>query len=253
MIAMSSDRTQIRELLAQASELPSDQRDVFLTRACGRDAAMRREVENLLNVLEQAGQFLAPTAADRPCPTTGLLDTPDDAARTLAPESHDAGARINHYRIVQLIGEGGFGRVYLAEQETPVKRQVALKIIKPGMDTRQVIKRFKAERQALAMMDHPNIARVLDAGSTEAGRPYFVMELVRGMPITEYGDAVSLSPRAAGIVREGLLRRPACPPERCDSPRPQAEQCSGHDGGWHAGTEGDRLRRRQGDQPVGRG
>jgi tetratricopeptide (TPR) repeat protein/tRNA A-37 threonylcarbamoyl transferase component Bud32 len=189
------DRTHIRDLLAQASELPADQRAVFLSRACGQDTSMRREVESLLAVLDQAGQFLAPPVADRPCPTTGLLDTPDGAEVRLDPESHDPGTTINHYRVLQLIGEGGFGRVYLAEQERPVKRQVALKIIKPGMDTRQVIKRFKAERQALAMMDHPNIAKVLDAGSTEAGRPYFVMELVRGMPITEYCDAVSLSVR----------------------------------------------------------
>src|SRR5205809_1714065 len=98
------------------------------------------------------------------------------------------GDRIGHYRLLQQIGEGGYGVVYMAEQETPVRRRVALKIIKPGMDTRSVIGRFEAERQALALMDHPNIAKVLDAGATETGRPFFVMELVRGIKITEYCD-----------------------------------------------------------------
>ena len=98
------------------------------------------------------------------------------------------------YRLLQVIGEGGMGVVFLAEQQHPVRRQVALKVIKPGMDTWKVIARFEAERQALAMMDHPHIARVLDAGATETGRPYFVMELVRGVPITTYCDAHRLTP-----------------------------------------------------------
>ena len=102
---------------------------------------------------------------------------------------------IGPYKLKEQIGEGGFGLVFVAEQQEPVKRKVALKVIKPGMDTREVLARFAAERQALALMDHPNIARVLDAGSTETGRPYFVMELVRGIPITEYCDQNQLSPR----------------------------------------------------------
>src|SRR5204863_3844090 len=105
------------------------------------------------------------------------------------------GTQIGPYKLLQQIGEGGMGVVYMAEQLEPVKRRVALKIIKPGMDTRQVIARFEAERQALAMMDHPNIAKVLEAGATEAGRPYFVMELVRGIPITDYCDQQKLAPR----------------------------------------------------------
>ena len=100
----------------------------------------------------------------------------------------EAGERIGHYKLREQIGQGGFGTVWVAEQERPVRRRVALKIIKLGMDTREVIARFEQERQALAMMDHPNIAKVLDAGATEAGRPYFVMELVRGIKITEYCD-----------------------------------------------------------------
>ena len=105
------------------------------------------------------------------------------------------GARIGPYKLLQEIGEGGMGVVYMAEQETPVRRRVALKIIKPGMDTSQVIARFEAERQALALMDHQHIAKVLDAGATDTGRPYFVMELVRGVPITEYCDRNQLTPK----------------------------------------------------------
>src|SRR5436305_2442123 len=110
------------------------------------------------------------------------------------PVAEGPGARIGPYKLLQEIGEGGFGVVYLAEQEEPVRRRVALKIIKPGMDSRQVIARFEAERQALALMDHQNIARVLDAGTTDAGRPYFVMELVKGVPITEFCDDNQLTP-----------------------------------------------------------
>src|SRR5262249_31084452 len=105
------------------------------------------------------------------------------------------GTRIGLYKLLQPIGEGGMGIVYMAEQEQPIRRRVALKVIKAGMDTDQVVARFEAERQALALMDHPNIARVLDAGATESGRPYFVMELVNGIPITEYCDQAQLTPR----------------------------------------------------------
>jgi serine/threonine protein kinase len=106
------------------------------------------------------------------------------------------GSVIGCYKLLQQIGEGGFGVVYMAEQEQPVRRVVALKIIKPGMDTAQVIARFESERQALALMDHPNIARVLDAGATASGHPYFVMELVKGVPITEFCDKDHLAPQA---------------------------------------------------------
>ena len=110
------------------------------------------------------------------------------------PFSESAQPVIGRFRLLEKIGEGGFGVVYVAEQKTPVRRRVALKIIKLGMDTRQVVARFEAERQALAMMDHPNIAKVFDAGATETGRPYFVMELVRGIPITAYCDQNNLPP-----------------------------------------------------------
>src|SRR5262249_11667402 len=121
----------------------------------------------------------------------------------LAPPSHTAtrpitegpGSRIGPYALRQKIGEGGMGAVYMAEQEHPVRRKVALKVIKPGVDPDLVVARFEAERQALAIMDHPNIARVFDAGATDTGRPYFVMELVHGMPINDYCDEARLSPR----------------------------------------------------------
>src|SRR5215469_7262820 len=117
-----------------------------------------------------------------------LLDTDSPSVSPAVALSEGAGTRIGRYKVLQLIGEGGFGSVFMAEQEKPVSRKVALKIIKLGMDTKAVIARFEAERQALALMDHPNIARVLDAGATEAGRPYFVMELCKGEAIIEYCD-----------------------------------------------------------------
>ena len=132
-------------------------------------------------------------AAADPQRLAGLMETAPVSPGT--PLREAAGTRIGRYKLLQLIGEGGFGSVFMAEQETPVVRKVALKIIKLGMDTKQVIARFEAERQALALMDHPNIARVLDAGTTESGRPYFVMELVKGIPITEYCDQHNLTPR----------------------------------------------------------
>ena len=113
-----------------------------------------------------------------------------------AGPSEQIGSVIGPYKLLQQIGEGGFGVVYMAEQEKPVRRLVALKIIKPGMDTAQVIARFESERQALALMDHPNIAKVLDAGATDSGHPYFVMELVKGVPITEFCDKNHLPPEA---------------------------------------------------------
>src|SRR5262245_12881926 len=142
----------------------------FLDRACGGDLELRHAVEALLRGHEQANSLL-----DDPSPATA-------ADRNAA----EPGAVIGPYKLIEPIGEGGMGTVWLAEQSQPVQRRVALKVVKPGMDSKQVIARFEAERQALAMMDHPNIARVLDADTTESGRPYFVMELVKGVPITKY-------------------------------------------------------------------
>ncbi len=149
------------------------------------------------------------------------------------PLTEKAGDRIGRYKLLQQIGEGGCGVVYMAEQQEPVKRRVALKVIKLGMDTKEVVARFEAERQALALMDHPNIAKVLDAGATENGRPYFVMELVKGIPITRYCDENKLDTTAtAGSVHPGLPGDPARASEGDHSPGHQAVQHSGRRPRW---------------------
>ncbi|HMH97888.1 MAG TPA: protein kinase, partial [Bradyrhizobium sp.] len=148
------------EIFSAALERPTgSERDSFLDQACAGDASLRQQIDALFAGHEKAGD------------------------------------KIGRYKLLQQIGEGGCGVVYMAEQEEPVRRRVALKVIKLGMDTKQVVARFEAERQALAMMDHPHIARVLDAGATDTGRPYFVMELVRGVRITEFCDQQKLSTR----------------------------------------------------------
>src|SRR5882672_7519765 len=162
-------------VFTEALRLPPEERDGYLSEACKGDAEFRLRVEALLQAYEQAGDFLGKPVTERP-----------PKAAPVVPAGEQAGDRIGHYKLLQQIGEGGCGVVYMAEQEAPVRRRVALKIIKPGMDTKSVIARFEAERQALALMDHPSIAKVFDAGATESGRPYFVMELVRGVKITEY-------------------------------------------------------------------
>jgi serine/threonine protein kinase/tetratricopeptide (TPR) repeat protein len=167
-------------LFAKALELPASERAAFLDRACGDDLNLRQWVEDLLRAHDTAGDFLQNPAAD--------------AVRSEeAPIGEQPGDFIGHYKLLQKIGEGGCGVVYMAEQAEPVRRLVALKVIRPGMDTRSVIARFEAERQALALMDHPNIAKVFDAGATKSGRPFFVMELVKGVKITDYCDQESLT------------------------------------------------------------
>src|SRR6266446_669184 len=168
------------EVFSAVIELAVAERAAYLDKACLGDSELRKRVEALLREHEELGDFL-----EKP-PSKGV--TP--GAGTLGAKPGD---RIGRYKLLTQLGEGGCGVVYLAEQEKPVRRQVALKLIKPGMDTRSVIARFEAERQALALMDHPNIAKVFDAGATESGRPYFVMELVRGVKITEYCDQHSLT------------------------------------------------------------
>src|SRR5438874_6926511 len=162
-------------------------RSGFLDVECGDDSTLRRRVERLLHHHEHTTSFLAvPAAPARPV---------DGAATVDQSLCEQPGTVVGPYKLLEQIGEGGMGVVFLAEQQRPVRRQVALKVIKAGMDTRQVVARFEAERQALAMMDHVNIARVLDAGATESGLPYFVMELVHGVPITKYCDDNRLTPR----------------------------------------------------------
>jgi serine/threonine protein kinase len=177
-----------------ARELPPGDRPAYLTRACEGDQALRARVEQMLAVAAEAEAFVTdlpdesssepkPGREQRETLKVELADLPDEVV----------GQKIGRYKILERVGEGGCGVVYVAEQTEPVRRRVALKVIKLGMDTKAVVARFEAERQALAMMDHPNIAKVLDGGATDNGRPYFIMELVRGIRITDYCDQASLT------------------------------------------------------------
>src|SRR5262245_24798482 len=152
----------------------------FLGQACGADAALRRRVEELLQANRDAG---------------GFLGGAENQEWTCDQPAETSGAVIGPYKLIERIGEGGMGEVWMAQQTEPVRRLVAVKLIKAGMDSKQVVARFEAERQALALMDHAHIARVLDAGTTGAGRPYFVMDLVKGVPITRYCDEHRLTPQ----------------------------------------------------------
>lgn len=164
-------------IFTEALTLPLDARIAFLDRACAGNEPLRHRVDRLLKVYSRAGGFLEQSPA-------GPVAIEVRAAKV----GEKPGDQIGRYKLLEQIGEGGCGVVFMAEQTEPVRRQVALKILKPGMDTKSVIARFEAERQVLALMDHPNIAKVFDAGATESGRPYFVMELIRGVKITEYCD-----------------------------------------------------------------
>src|SRR6476620_762355 len=171
-----NDQLDIKSIFAQAAEILTPQeRAAFLDQACGNNAEIRARVEQLLAAMDNAGGFMQQPAMLAP-------------TANYSPIAERPGTMIGPYKLMEQIGEGGFGLVFVAEQQQPVRRKVALKVIKPGMDTREVIAHFEAERQALAMMDHPHIARVLDAGATEGGRPFFVMELVKGVPLTDYCD-----------------------------------------------------------------
>ncbi len=179
---MADNQLDEKSIFLRAIEIVSDdERAAFLQSACRDNDPLRAEIEALLRAHAKPQRW---------------LDAPDAGSHTIdQPSAGQPGTQIGPYKVLQQIGEGGFGVVYMAEQSEPVQRRVALKIIKPGMDTRRVIARFAAERQALAVMDHPNIAKVHDAGATDSGRPYFVMELVHGVPITQYCDEQHLSPK----------------------------------------------------------
>jgi tetratricopeptide (TPR) repeat protein/serine/threonine protein kinase len=193
---MNASAAGLKAVFSKALELAEPaERARYLAKACGGDERLRAEVESLLGALDKAGSFLEAPAA----PAGQTVD---------APRAQEGpGTVIGSYKLLEQIGEGGFGVVFLAEQQQPVRRKVALKILKPGMDSKQVVARFEAERQALALMDHPNIAKVLDGGAVpspsplggegwgEEGRPYFVMDLVKGVPITDYCDQNQLPPR----------------------------------------------------------
>jgi serine/threonine protein kinase len=184
---MATDPKRVQAVFLAAAQA-ADRAD-FLNRECSDNAELRRLVEALLRDRDQVDS--SPEQPDAP-PGPTVDSPPAPQPRGL---SEAVGSVIGPYKLLQQLGEGGMGTVFLGEQEQPVKRRVALKIIKPGMDSAHVLARFEAERQALALMDHPNIARVLDAGATDGGRPYFVMELVKGVPITRYCDQENLSPR----------------------------------------------------------
>src|SRR5262249_30062557 len=181
--AMSKEASGIDCIFGEAIELASpEERAAYLDRACGADPQLRARLEKLVDAHFHAGSFLEPSAPH-------LVATVDEAV------NERRGTVLGPYRRRERIGGGGFGIVFVAEQTQPVRRKVALKVIKPGMDTRQVVARFEAERQALALLDHPNIAKVFDGGATDSGRPYFVMELVKGVPITVFCDEQRLTPR----------------------------------------------------------
>jgi WD40 repeat protein/serine/threonine protein kinase/tetratricopeptide (TPR) repeat protein len=158
------------------------ERATYLAEVCAGNGGLRQHIQELLEMHQQLGSFLEEPA----CPPIAIR---------AQPVTEGPGMVIGPYKLLEQIGEGGFGVVFMAEQQQPVRRKVALKVLKPGMDTKQVVARFEAERQALALMDHPHIAHVLDAGTTDTGRPYFVMELIRGIPITQFCDDNRLAPR----------------------------------------------------------
>src|SRR5262245_16805178 len=167
---MAEGPPDLEAIFFAARQKKAEDRAAYLDAVCAADADLRRRVEQFLLAQAEIGSFLERPALEPP--------TEDAAGRG----RERPGMMVGPYKLMEQIGEGGMGLVFVAEQTQPVRRQVALKVIKPGMDSRQVIARFEAERQALALMDHPNIARVLDGGTTPSGRPYFVMELVRGVP-----------------------------------------------------------------------
>jgi hypothetical protein len=181
---MADATPNLKAIFAAALDLPNEEeRNAYIAMVCGEHAKLRQEVESLLAAHRVADGFLSRAASK----VERTLPTP--------PLAEHSGTTIGRYTLLEEIGEGGMGMGYLAEQKEPFQRRVALKIVKPGMDTREVVARFEAERHALAMMDHPNIARALDAGATESGRPYFVMDLVRGTSITAHCDQQNLTTR----------------------------------------------------------
>ncbi|HZJ15524.1 MAG TPA: serine/threonine-protein kinase [Chthoniobacteraceae bacterium] len=180
---MSSHDPRVEAIFHEALERAPAERGAFIAKECEGDESLQREIQRLLIAYEDASTYFEPP------------NSPEIEAELARLKPEEAGEWIGNYKLLQQIGEGGFGVVWMAEQEKPVRRRVALKIIKMGMDTKEVIARFEQERQALAMMDHPNIARVFEAGATPFGRPFFAMELVRGIKITDYCDKAGMGMR----------------------------------------------------------
>ena len=191
---------------------PTPRRLAILEAECAGDAELRKRVEALLNAHDREGDFLDAVGERGGKTMAAALTTP---------------VIDNRYRLVQVLGEGGMGEVWLAEQREPVRRQVAVKLIKPGMNSKAVLARFDAERQALALMDHPNIAKVLDAGTSETGRPYFVMELVRGIAHRLLRQPPIERGTTPGTVPTDLPGRAARPSKRDHSSRFETDECAG--------------------------
>ena len=168
-------------LFEQCLELPPEEREAFVEEQCRDHPELRDAVLSLLRSHQRSGDFLESRPGVDSAKVTARL-------QRIAPAEENPGDQIGRYQLLELIGEGAWGSVWMAQQTEDIERQVALKILKLGLDTKDFLARFEAERQMLAMMDHPNIAHVLDAGATDYGRPYLVMELVRGLPLLEYAD-----------------------------------------------------------------
>ena len=216
---MSDTTRDAKPLFFQALDLPAEEREAFIRRAAGGNEEIASRAMELLRSYEEAGTFLH-------TPTNHVSDEGGSSSTPPTPlPAPDALSEIGHYRLIRRLGEGHYGEVFEAEQTDPVTRRVAIKLLKRGVDSRQTLARFQAERQAVASLDHPNISRFLDAGETEDGRPYFVMDLVRGLSINEYADTNHLSiPRPRPPHDRRLPRRAAR--ARCGpgAPRPQARQ-----------------------------
>ncbi len=236
---------QIRDVLEEAQELEPSQRSAFLDRACLSDQSLRQEVEVLLASGDDARATFLQSAGE-----------PDGLIANLEGIFSGGGLQAGQlfaerFQLIRKLGEGGMGQVWLAEQTSPVRRQVALKLIKAGMYDEAVVQRFQSERQSLAIMDHPAIAKVFDAGATPQGQPYFVMEYVPGLPITEYCDQKKLKIRgAARTFHPSLRRRAARAPESHHSSRSEAGEHSGRGSGRQTGAADHRLRVGQGDHAA---
>src|SRR5262245_27063806 len=191
---MIGSAEKIEQIFSEALLLCSEEeRGAYLERACGADRGLRQLVETLLLAQPKAVAFLEQPFAQSGAELAPEAPEPGEASTFNPPMLEGPGTEIGVYTLQEQIGEGGFGVVFMAEQKEPIRRTVALKVLKPGMDTREVLARFQVERQALALMDHYNIAKVLDAGQTKNGRPYFVMDMVKGMPITRFCDQGQLT------------------------------------------------------------
>jgi serine/threonine protein kinase len=196
---MATDTLSVDTIFCAAIAMASEaERAAYIAQACGDDPELRGRVERLVEAHFRAGNFLEPPAG--PAAEAASLSFPFPEPPVAGGGEERPGTVIGPYKLLEQIGEGGFGVVFMAEQQQPVRRRVAVKVLKPGMDTRRVVARFEAERQALALMDHPHIAHVFDGGTTASGRPYFVMELVKGIPITDYCDQSQLTvPERLGL------------------------------------------------------